>query len=179
VAKRAVARRYAQAAFELALESGELDRWKADLERILQAISEPEVRAFLESPGVPFVEREKLLAGELKGCQPLVLNLLFLLIARQRLDMLGEIVEEYGRMLNSHRGIQAVEVTTAIPLNENEKDKLAGKLGRLVGKKVVLENRVDREVVGGFKARIGDRLLDGSAAGRLESLKRALAGTSG
>ena len=176
MARRAVARRYAQAVFEIALESNELDRWQADLEKILQAIGEPEVKGFLESSRVPLEAKQKLLAGALKGCHPLALNFVYLLISRELLGMMGAIIGEYRRLLDSHRGIQAVEVTTVVPLNEGEKEKLARQLSSLVGKKVVLENNVDRAVVGGFKARIGDRLLDSSIAGRLEALRRELAG---
>lgn len=173
---RASARRYARAVFEIALESDELERWQADLEKIVQAIAEPEIKAFLENPRVPFEEKKRLLAEELQDCHPLSLNLVYLLFSREIVDIVREIRDEYRRLLNGYQGIETVEVITAIPLSEEEKGKLADQLSSVVRKKVVLETREDPTVIGGFKARIGDRLLDGSVAGRLETLRREMAG---
>jgi F-type H+-transporting ATPase subunit delta len=168
------ARRYARAVFEIALESDELEGWQADLDKIVQAVAEPEIKAFLESPRVPFDEKKSVLAEELKDCHPLALNLAYLLLSREILDILKEIRDEYQRLLNGHQGIETVEVITAVPLREEEKEKLANQISSVVGKKVVLETREDPVVIGGFKARIGDQLLDGSVAGRLEALRREL-----
>ncbi len=169
-------RRYGRAVFEIALESDAPERWQADLEKIVRTVTEPEVKAFLESPSVPFAEKKRLLAGELKDCQPLALNLVYLLSSRESLAMVEEIGAEYGRLLNSHRGIEMVAVTTAVPLSEEEKEKLASRFSSLLGKKIVLETREDKAVIGGFRAMVGSRLLEGSVAGRLEALRRQMAG---
>ena len=88
--------------------------------------------------------------------------------------MIGDIVDEYQRRLDSHCGIERAEVTTAIPLDDEDKRKLEAHLGGMVSKKVVLEPEVDSSVVGGFIARIGGKLLDGSTRSKLEALKREL-----
>jgi len=176
LARKAYSKRYAQAVFEIALEAGELERWQSDLEKIVQVVSDVDFKAFLENPKIHLEEKEKLLSGQMKGVNPLALNLVLLLVSRSRLDIIGEIADEYRRLWNSHRGIELAEVTTAVPLAREDKQKLARHLGRMVGKKVEIKADTDTGVIGGFIARIGDRLLDGSTRGQLAALKKALAG---
>nr|NIM07397.1 ATP synthase F1 subunit delta [Armatimonadota bacterium]NIO98878.1 ATP synthase F1 subunit delta [Armatimonadota bacterium] len=159
MATRAYAKRYAQAAFEIALEAGELERWQSDLAGVVQAVSDEDFSAVLESPKVHFDEKSRLLSGQIKELNPLLLNLLLLLISRGRLGIIGEIAEEYQRLWNRHRGIEIAEVTTAVPLTKEDEEKLARHLGRIVGKKVEVRAEVDPGVIGGFVARIGDKLL--------------------
>lgn len=177
MARRAYSKRYAQAIFEIALEAGELERWHSELEKIALIVGDRDLKAFLESPKVHFEEKSKLLSGQMKELNPLALNLVLLLISRGRLAILVEIAEEYQRLWNSYRGIELAEVTTAVPLNREDEGKLARHLGRVVGKKVEIRSDVDPGLIGGFVARIGDRLLDGSVRSKLAMLQKEMAGT--
>ncbi|MBL7125929.1 MAG: F0F1 ATP synthase subunit delta [Dehalococcoidales bacterium] len=176
MAKRAYPKRYAQAVFEIALEAGELERWQSDLEKIVQAVSDKDFAAFLESPKIHFAEKSKLLSSQMKEVNLLILNLVLLLISRSRLDIIGEIAQEYQRLWNSYRGIELAEVTTAVPLAEEDEQNLARHLGSIVGKKVEIKSEVDPDVIGGFIARIGDQILDGSTRSKLAALKKEMAG---
>ena len=176
MARRAYAKRYSQAIFEIALETGELDKWQSDLSKIAGIVGEAAVQVFLESPKVHFDNKARLLSEQLEGISPLALNLVLLLISKGRLNMLGDIFDEYQRLLNSYRGIESAEVITAIPLNERDELKLAEHLSAIVGKKVVLKPKVDSTLIGGFIARVGSRLLDGSTHGKLMALKKELVG---
>ncbi|MFQ5996877.1 MAG: ATP synthase F1 subunit delta [Dehalococcoidales bacterium] len=176
MARRIHAGRYAQAVFEIALETKELDRWQSDLRNMVSVVGDTEFMAWLESPKVHFEDKAKLLSERLKEVNPLALNLVLLLVTKGRLSMLGEIADEYQRRLNSYRGIEPAEVITAIPLDDEDKHKLAEHLGALVGKKVVLKSEVDPALVGGFVARVGSKLLDGSTRNKLMTLKKELAG---
>jgi F-type H+-transporting ATPase subunit delta len=174
VARGVYAKRYAQAAFELALERKELDRWQSDLRKIASLAEDAALSAVLESPKFRFEKKAKLLSERLGKINPLALNLAYLLVSRGRLGVIGDIADEYQRRLDSHRGIERAEVTTAIPLDDEDKLKLEKRLGGIVSKKVVLEPEVDSRVIGGFVARIGGKLLDGCTRSKLEALKREL-----
>ncbi len=176
MARKAYSKRYAQAVFEIALEAGELERWQSDLEKIVRVVSDADFKAFLENPKIHLEEKEKLLSGQMKEVNPLALNLVLLLVSQGRLDIAGEIADEYRRLWNRHRGIELAEVTTAVPLDKEDEQKLAEHLGRMVGKKVEIRADIDSGIIGGFIARIGDRLLDGSTRCQLAALKKALAG---
>ena len=90
--------------------------------------------------------------------------------------MIGDVADDYQRLLDSYRGIESAEVITAIPLDEEAKLKLAEHLGAVVGKKVTLKTEVDSRLIGGLIVRIGGKLLDGSTRSQLEALKKDLAG---
>jgi F-type H+-transporting ATPase subunit delta len=176
MAKRTYARRYAQAVFSIAREKNELDRWQSDLRKIAALGDDAQFVAFLENPKVHFEDKAKLLSKALGKVNPLALNLVYLLVSKGRLGMVADIADEYQRLLDSYRGIEQAEVTTAIKLDDADKRKLEKRLEALVGKKVVLKPSVDPEVLGGVVARIGGKLLDGSTRSKLMALKKALAG---
>ncbi|MFC1913173.1 F0F1 ATP synthase subunit delta [Chloroflexota bacterium] len=174
MASRVYARRYAQAVFEIARETGELDGWQSDLSKIASLSKDTEFAAVMESPRVHFEDKARLLRVQLGDVGLLALNLVSLLVVKGRLSIAGDIADGYQRLLDSHRGIEQVEVTTAVPLDADGKTKLAERLGAAIGKKVVLKPEVDASVVGGVIARVGDKLIDGSTRSKLLALKREM-----
>lgn len=175
MAKKGYAKRYAQAAFEIALEKKEPDKWQSDLEKIASLAEDETVAAWLENPKVNFDVKAKLLGEQLGEVGPLALNLTYILIIRGRLSMARDIADEFKRLLNSYHGIEEAEVITAVPLDDKDEQHLAEQLAGIVGKQVLIKPRVDPGIVGGVVARIGDQLLDASTASRLQALKRELA----
>lgn len=174
MARKASTRRYSQAVFQIALEKDELEAWQSDLEKIAMLGQDEEITNYLENPKFHFSDKAKLLNEQLGDINPLALNLVFLLVVKGGITMVGEIAEEYRRLVDSYHGIEEARVTTAVPLDDDEKVKLAERLGNLVGKKVVLESEVDSSVVGGIIARIEGKLFDGSTRGQLQALKREI-----
>ena len=174
--RRVYARRYSQAVFNIALETSELDRWQSDLEKIASLAEDAALITIIESPKFHFDVKVELLSERLGDVNPLALNLVYLLVSRGRLAMVGDIADEYQRLLDSYRGIERAEVATAIPLDDEDKLRLAERLGTVVGKKVVLKPEVDSSLIGGIVARIGGKLLDGSTRSKLTALKEDLAG---
>ncbi|MFC1985474.1 ATP synthase F1 subunit delta [Chloroflexota bacterium] len=178
VARKAYAKRYSQAVFQIAVERKELDRWQSDLRKIASLDEDAAFTALLESPKLHFNDKARLLSERLGDINPLALNLVYLLVAKGRLSMTDEIADEYQRLLDSYRGIEPAEVITAVPLDDKDRPRLEEHLGAVVGKKVVIKTEVDPGLIGGIVARIGGKLLDGSTRGRLEALKRELAGVT-
>jgi len=176
VAKRGYAKRFAQAVFKIALERGELDRWQSDLRKIASLAEDATLVSLLQDPRLHFDSKVKLLSEPLGDINPLALNLVYLLITRGKLNMAGDIADEYQRLLDSYRGIEQAEVTTAISLDDEDKQRLAEHLGTIVGKKVVVKPEVDSGLIGGIVARVGDKLLDGSTRSKLAALREELAG---
>ncbi len=172
------AKRYAQAAFELARDRDELEAWERDVATLADVLASPEARAFVASPQVNREAKEAFLrqaAGELA---PLVWNLVRLLAAKGRLALLPQIVEQFQALLDEHRGIAHAEVVTAVAMSDEERQALARRLSELTGKQVLVEVQEVPEILGGLIARIGDRLIDGSTRSKLVALKRQLAGAT-
>lgn len=175
--ERVYARRYAEAVFSIALEKNELDRWQADLNKITTLAKDTVFSSYIESSKISFENKVKELSKQLSSVSKLALNLTYLLIIRGRWSIAADICEEYQRLLDKHRGLERARVITAVPLDKDDEQKLEKRLGDIVGKKVLITSEVDKSILGGFIARIDDKLLDGSTRSRLEELKREMAGS--
>ena len=175
MARVPTAKRYAQAAFEIARETGQIDRWAEDLDVAQQTLQDATLRAYLEIPKVAFDRKMGVLRDSLDSLQPLVLNLVALLTSRNALGLLPRIALEYQRLADAHLKRQRAEVVTAVPLEEDQRERVGQQLAQLVDTEVVLTTRVDPEVLGGLVARVGDKMIDGSMRGRLMALRKSLA----
>ena len=174
MAKKANPRRYAQAVFDIALEKNELELWQSDLQKVVDAVSEGDFLAALESPKIKFEVKSRLLKERLESINPLALNLLLLLVSKSGIGMIGEIAREYRLLLNAYRGIKSADVISALPLDDKDEKELADKLGTLVDAKVELKSKVEPEILGGLVVRVGGKLLDGSTRSKLLALKKEL-----
>ena len=174
----AIAKRYAQAAFEVAQSHGTTEQWLADLQRVAEAVSDPAVTRWLESSKITPTRKEEALTSLLTAPDPLFVNLMRLLIAKGRITLLPDVAQQFERLLNQAQNVVVAEVTTAIPLDAAEEARVARQLSGMTGKEVRIQTRVDPTIQGGLIARIGDRVIDGSVRTRLALLRRELAAPS-
>ncbi len=168
-------KRYARAAFELALEKNELEVWQEGLKKMADSTTDQQLMALLQDPRIPFDAKKSLLQKRLGEIHPLAFNLAVLLVSKGILSRSGDIFQQYNNLLDTHRGIERARVTTALPLGTEEKEVVSRRLGEIVDRKVVIEGQLDPSIIGGFIARIGDTLIDGSIRQKLETLKKNLA----
>jgi len=170
------AKRYAQAAFDIARERDELDRWAGDLQAIADLAAQPGVLDVLDSSRVPSDAKVRLLRAGLTDLSPLATNLAHLLVEKGRIALAEQVRAEYQRLLDEHRGVAQATVITAVSLSEDERRAVVQRLQEVTGRQIVLETQVDPEILGGLVARIGDRVIDGSTRGRLLALRQSLMG---
>ena len=169
------AKRYALALYQLAQEKGEVERWQTDLQALDEALQEREYAAFLGMPKIRLSQKMSVIREALPSIDPLVHNLLGILVSRGMVDALPSVREEYSKMVDQQHGREQAHVISAVPLEAGHRDRLARYLGELVGKEIDLTATVDASIVAGLVARVGDRLIDGSARTRLQDLKKSLA----
>ncbi len=170
-----VARRYARALLELALDKGDPAGFGRDL-RLAADLweAQAELQKVLAHPAVP-AERKSAIAGAIfKGAPDLLSRLLQLLIERQRTRLLPDIARAYATFWNARRNVVAAHAVTASLLAAEQADALAKALGRAVGKTVELENTVDATVLGGVLVEMEGRTFDGTVRGRLDRLRHRL-----
>ena len=174
--KAASGRRYAQAVFQIATERNELDEWFDDLTALAGALESSEFAEALDAPQVSVVHKGELIKnilGDRVG--PLALNLVSLLASRSNAHLLPRIVEQYERLLDSHRDIERADVLSAVPLNDEQRRRISTLLEGIVGKETRLTSRVEPQILGGFVARVGDHLIDGSTRTKLQEMRRQFA----
>jgi F-type H+-transporting ATPase subunit delta len=170
------ARRYAEAAFELAQRDGDPAGWRADLEAAAARLSDPQLAAVMENQGLALEGRSELLRAALGGgVRRPVVNLGLLLLRRGRSDALPRVAAEFARLDRARQGITQAIATSATPLEPAAVEALSARLTELTGGRIELTRRVDPDLLGGIVVQLGDRLIDGSVRGRLERLRHQLA----
>jgi len=174
VATSGVARRYARAIFQIAQEERDVEGWLRDLRVIHDALLEPGLQAYLESPSVPHEEKVQVMQSSLRNLETNRRSLVFLLIQNHRADAIGEIAAAYEADVNRARGVVDARVTTAVPLNDRERSIVTRRLETMTKRHVNVSTDVDPTLIGGFVARIGDQLIDASVVGRLTALRESL-----
>jgi F-type H+-transporting ATPase subunit delta len=168
-------RRYAEAAFQLAVSGGAVDAWQKDLALAAGLARDERIARAVDSPAVPFGDRRKIVEQMLGGkVSPQARNLALLLAKRSRFAVLPDVSAEYDALVRESRGIVAADVTTPSPLSAAELAKVRAGVEQLAGAKVQLTTTTDPGLIGGLTIRIGDKLIDASVAGRLARLRGQL-----
>lgn len=167
---------YANGIFELARAEGELERVESELFTIAQALDDsPELRSTLTDPQLP-TERKQALIDDLIGgrASSLSVDLVQLIVSQGRSSELSDIARAVVEAAAASRDKAVAEVRSAVPLDEETVERLAAALGRATGKSVEVKVVVDESVIGGIVARVGDTVIDGSLARRVDSLRQAV-----
>ena len=173
--KGAIARRYAEAIFGLAVKQNTLDRTLDDVQGIAQLFSKHTLAYLLREPKVPAQRKEKALRETLSArVLPTSLNLALLIVQRGLVDLIPNIARELERMVLDHKNQAVAEVTTAAPMDEQQQVLVKQALERTTGKTILLQTKVNPEILGGVVARVGDQVIDGSVQQRLQALQRQL-----
>jgi F-type H+-transporting ATPase subunit delta len=174
------ARRYAEAAFEIAERDKTTEIWLAQLDRLAAALTDEEVMRRLEDPEIPIERRHDAFRSLFGGDEmlPQVYNLVGLILRRRRLESMADIAREFRRLYNKREGITEARVTSAAKLDDDEIAALSERLGQMTGGRVEMTFEVDPALLGGVEVRLGDLLIDGSVRGRLERLRGRLASGS-
>jgi F-type H+-transporting ATPase subunit delta len=170
------ARRYAQAIAELAQESGGWDAWDNDLKLMSQVFGDRYVARWFEDPKRTAQEKENMVRRMFEGRSgPLALNVARMLARQNRTYLLPEIYERYQALARRAHGVVVAQVTTAVPVDGAEQQRIAEHLAQITGAlRVELRTQVDPSIIGGLVARVGDRLIDGSVATQLQQLRQRL-----
>jgi F-type H+-transporting ATPase subunit delta len=178
----AVARRYARALRELASQESRLEPIAQELLRFEQVLADqPDLRSALLLPWITAAAKRAIVVTvcERLGLSTLARNFLALVAQRRRMALLGDIREAYQALLDQTAGRVRARVRSAAPLNDAQRAALRERLGRRLGKTVLLDTAVDPGLLGGFVAEVGSRLLDMSLRGQLARLRERLAGDAG
>jgi len=172
--RETVARRYADAAFEIGRADGTLDTWERDLAALREGLRDDGLRHLVEHPAIPFADKERVLRRVATGVSEDPLRLALLMIRRGRPGAIDAMVERFGELVRRERGISLAEVRTARPLDEEQRAAISERLRELTGDRIEMREVTDDALIGGLSVRIGDRLYDASVRSRLERLRARL-----
>lgn len=168
--------KYAQAMYEVAVESNLLKEAEEQLTLVGSTLSEHEDLAnLIYHPRVlPKAKKEVITRVFGQDLAESVQNFLLLLVDKRRETILPSIIKEFKNLVNVASNIIEAEVTTALPLTDEQHTALAQKLSQVTGKNVILKTKIDTSILGGVVVKIGDKLIDGSVVRQLNTLQTTL-----
>ncbi|WP_411552425.1 F0F1 ATP synthase subunit delta [Paenibacillus lautus] len=169
------AKRYARALFEVAAQQQKGLEVEEELRAVVHAIEgDADIPKFIATPNVPQSVKMNVISQALAGkvSQP-VLNTIELLLDRGRAEMFAELLNSYVKIQGASLGLADATVYSTYPLSDQEKEQVASEFGQLAHQKIRVTNVVDESLLGGLKVVIGDKLYDGSIAGKLERLEKS------
>jgi F-type H+-transporting ATPase subunit delta len=175
---QAIARRYANALYDVTTKNGSVAQARGDLTAVAELIGgHAELSRVFASPAIPLTKKrailEQLLASS-SGVSAEVSRLLMLLADRDRLGLVGDVARAFATRVMQAEHVLPAEVVTAAPLSADRRAALVAALGRATGGTVTLTEKVDPAIVGGVVARVGSVVFDGSVMNQLERLKQRL-----
>jgi len=176
-AQEGTARRYAKALHAAAAEAGAGEVAGRELTAFLDVLqSNRQAIDVLARPWIKPADRRAtaLTLAQQAGCGKLVQDFVALVADRGRLDHLAAIVAAYRDLMDADLGQVRAQVTTAVALTDTEKGQLSRHLQAELGKRIILEESVDTNLLGGFVARVGSLILDGSLDGQLARMRERL-----
>ena len=160
-----------------AVSPGALETIPAQLDAFESLLREnAELRILFSTPAISTAKKRAVLAelAPRMELEQLTRNFLSVVIQHDRMNLLGEIAAAFRTLLDERTGVAVAEITTSRPLDETEKQELAGALAVRTGRKVRMNFSLDPGLIGGVTARVGSTIYDGSVRGQLARLRADL-----
>jgi F-type H+-transporting ATPase subunit delta len=173
--KGAIGRRYAGAIFDIALNQNTIDRTLEDVQGIASLYSKRTLAYLLKEPKLPAQRKEAAIRQALASkVLPTSLNLALLVVQRQLVEVMPNIAREFAQLVLDYKNQAVAQVTTAAPMDERQTNSVRQALERNTGKTILMQTKVQPDILGGVIARVGDKVIDGSIRHRLAILKQQL-----
>lgn len=175
----ALARQYANAAYDVVRKIGRVEQFGQQLQAFADLVStHDDLGNALESVVVPRQAKREVIAalashaGQLSG----ELERLFALMAdNDRLSLIPAVARAFRARAMDEAGVVRAELISAQPLDDDRQAALAAALGTVTGRQVEVTGRVDESIIGGVIARVGGTVYDSSVASQLERMRQRLA----
>ena len=174
---RALAKRYASALVDVALEQGNAPQVKKELATFVDLLAQSaDLRNFHASPAIARAAKQTAIGKLLDrlGASRTLVNFLLVVVENRRVLLLPQIQKAFEELLHDRLGVAEAQVTSVEELSAPEKAELTGVLERLTGKKVEARYELDPSLIGGAVVRIGSTIYDGSVREQLKRLQARL-----
>ena len=170
-----VARPYAEAAFKLAAEQHALPVWGEMLKFAASVMRDPLMQGAIDNPKLGAEQKESLflsVCGDRLNANGR--NFIHVLLEGDRITLLPYIESAFAALRNTAEGVANAEIVSAIALTERQVAELKAALEKRFGKKIETTVSVDPSLIGGARIVVGDQVVDGSIAGKLEAMATQL-----
>ncbi len=162
---------FARAIFEIALEP-----WLASMNAVYEKlVAQPELGPQLDDQSLSFAERQKQIDALLPDSAPQpVRNFFYTLVKEGNIHLLDDIRAAVLSQMTTAARVEETIVTTAVALSDEEKAQFEQKLKAKYGENLDIHFKVDPKIVGGVIVQVGDKILDGSLAAKIDAVETSL-----
>jgi F-type H+-transporting ATPase subunit delta len=171
---------YARALFDICAPRRLVDRAYAELELVAKLTRDAaDLHRFLDHPEIPPAEKRRVLKRLLPAeLLPEVVAFLNLLVEHRQMGILEPITQAFLARRHERFGILRAKVETAHALSAESRNRLKEALVAATGRDVFITEVPCPELIGGVRVQVGDRIIDGSIAGRLEQIREQMLSTA-
>ncbi len=172
-----VGKRYAEALADIASEQGSAAQYREALGSVNEIMgSNPELAQFLRDPVIPIKDKHVIIKKVFSAdFRPEIVNFLLLLIEKGRISDLGDILSEYGKLVDKKTNTLDIRILSATPLDDEYVSNLCEIYKKRYGASSARATvETDKDLIGGVKVMIGGKMIDGSISGRLNDLKKSV-----
>ncbi len=175
--RSAAARRYAKALILIGKEDGQAETYRNELNSFIAVLDKfPDLETAVTNPLIETARRRKILLEvvEKLSYSKVMKSFLTLLFDKKRFPQVRQIAQHYSKLVDELNGIVRAELISAMELTPDSEERIRQVLVKLTNKNVILESKVDPELIGGIVTRIGDLVLDGSIRTQLKNIRESL-----
>ncbi|QPC47705.1 F0F1 ATP synthase subunit delta [Mangrovibacillus cuniculi] len=171
-----VAKRYAQALYEVAVKNQQVDLIESELSVVKQVVvNNPEILTVLGAPKLSLAKKKEMVGQAFASASDFVRNTLFLLVDRHRMSEVTSVIDAYSNLVNEAKGRANATVYSVRALTQEEQVQISAAYAPKVGKSSLhITNIVDPSILGGLKVRIGNRIFDATLQGKMDRLTKKL-----
>ncbi len=174
--KATIARPYANAAFDQAIDESKLGEWSTMLNLLGLIVSDDNMNAVINNPSISNEALHQFIAdiGGDKFSQS-GKNFIRVLIDAERIDLATDVFELFEQKRAAAEGISDVDVISAYPLDDAQVSAISESISKRLAKKIDINTEEDKDLIGGVIIRVGDSVIDASLRGRLKELNSVFA----
>ncbi len=169
-----VARPYAKAAFDFAVEHQSIDRWQTMLAFSADVARDEQVADILSGAKAPEAVSSTFIAICGDQLDENGQNLIKVMANNKRLKALPAVLEQFIQLRDAYEATAEVDVISANELSEEQLTKISAAMEKRLSRKVKLNCKIDKSVIAGVVIQAGDMVIDGSVRGRLDRLADVL-----
>lgn len=169
---RSIARPYAKAAFEYACQSKQLANWSVALSILAKVTADPKVIALLKNPQVDSKKLGDILIDAMNQgfLDDILKNLLGLLAIKQRLILLPELFQLFEEYRSNYEKTVQAQIISAYPISIEQQEKLATALKIRLQRNIIINHKINPDLLGGAIIKVGDLVIDGSVKNTFSKL---------
>ncbi|MHB8281442.1 MAG: ATP synthase F1 subunit delta [bacterium] len=174
-----VSKRYANALIDISLEKKDIENVYSQFKKFIDYYNDNGNLDFREYIGLPFIDKKEridainILSKDL-SLNEILNNFLSLLVENERINILNNIFEEFVKIKNEKDGIVKMTIISGQKLKDDELTVLKEKVEKILNKKIILEENISADTIGGFLININGKIFDGSLMTQINNISAFL-----